>query len=251
MLYFPVKSPLNSAKPPRFNTYKLRKNNPLHFQHLQNLSHLFIPEPLQLPFLSTLTRTLLLTPAESTLAKKGVGAIMVNCTSDEGRASRATIGSRGTSLPSDDACPSVTTLAFAPSASDLRHSCLGLVYPESFSRGALSLPRAKRISHISNHLRTLASLLCRLVQVISFFLNGLRTLCKNTGGVPQLLFTPKALSAGPICHAARAISRSTHSMIDSLSQTVSQAGNSASPKAPDQLVCHLQLKTFNLQLVLP
>src|SRR5437667_387339 len=36
MIYFPVKSFPNSANPSGISRYKIRKNNPLHFQHLRH-----------------------------------------------------------------------------------------------------------------------------------------------------------------------------------------------------------------------
>src|SRR5258707_11903394 len=83
MIYFPVKSLPNSAIPSGFNTYKIRKNNPLHFQHLQNSSDLFILKPLKPPLKSTLTRPLSLTPVQSTLTEnrgRGVGVGLVSLT---------------------------------------------------------------------------------------------------------------------------------------------------------------------------
>src|SRR5882724_2786210 len=55
----------------------------------------------------------------------------------------------------------------------------------------------KCISNLFNRLRTLASLFCRSVQAISFFLNGLRTLYKKHPGVPQLFYIPRRTSEGP------------------------------------------------------
>src|SRR5258706_16068915 len=81
MIYFPVKSLPNSANPPGFNRYKIRKNNSLHFQHLQNFSDLFILKPLKPPLESTLTSHLSLTPLESTLTKnRGRGVVLVSLT---------------------------------------------------------------------------------------------------------------------------------------------------------------------------
>jgi len=78
MIYLPVKSSPNSANPSGFNRYKIRKNNPLHFQHLQNSSDLFILKPLKPPLESTLTRPLSLTPLQSTLTKnRGRGVVLV------------------------------------------------------------------------------------------------------------------------------------------------------------------------------
>src|SRR5258708_5018289 len=81
MIYLPVKSSPNSANPSGFNRYKIRKNNPLHFQHLQNSSDLFILKPLKPPLESTLTRPLSLTPVQSTLTKnRGRGVVLVSLT---------------------------------------------------------------------------------------------------------------------------------------------------------------------------
>jgi len=174
VLYLPVKSSLNSVNPSGFNTYKIRENNPLYFQHLRNFSHLFILKALQLPLESTLTSPLSLTPVESTLTKNRGwrrGVIMVN-QSFGPASSRTRPGS-------------LATLPFTPRASDEGHSCLAL---------RLSLQRAKCISHVSNRLRTL---------------------CEKHRGVPQLLFTPKALSEGPLWNCIRAISRANHSMVNS------------------------------------
>ena len=113
MIYWPVKSFSNSPNPSGFNSYKIRKNNPLYFQHLRNFSHLFILKALKLPVDSTLTRRLSLTPAESTLTKTG---------------------GRG--------------VALVPLTKNARTLAPTL---------SLSLPRAKCICHLSNHLRTLCS----------------------------------------------------------------------------------------------
>src|SRR5438876_1581457 len=59
-------------------------------------------------------------------------------------------------------------------------------------------------SNLFNRLRTLASLFCRSVQAISFFLNGLRTLYKKHPGVPQLFFITRRASEGPQRESARA-----------------------------------------------
>src|SRR6266700_8421849 len=81
MIYFPVKSLPNSANPSGISTYKIRKNNPLHFQHLQNSSDLFILKPLKPPLESTLTSHLFLTPVQSTLTKnRGRGVVLVSLT---------------------------------------------------------------------------------------------------------------------------------------------------------------------------
>src|SRR6267154_3200153 len=80
MIYFAVKSLPNSANPSGFNRYKIRNNNRLHFQHLQNSSDLFILKPLKPPLESTLTRHLSLTPVQSTLTKnrgRGVGVVVL------------------------------------------------------------------------------------------------------------------------------------------------------------------------------
>src|SRR5258707_1080481 len=76
MIYFPVKSFPNSANPSGFNTYKIRKNNPLHFQHLRNPLASVHSKGTSTPADSTLTRPLSLTPVQSTLTKnrgRGVG----------------------------------------------------------------------------------------------------------------------------------------------------------------------------------
>src|SRR5882672_2626719 len=113
MIYFPVRSLSNSANPFGFNTYKIRKNNPLHFQHLQNSSDLFILKPLKPPLESTLTSYLSLTPLESTLTKnRGRGVVLVPLTKN--------------SL-------NFASLLFTPSVS---REGATLVYPESRSQGA-------------------------------------------------------------------------------------------------------------------
>ncbi len=149
MLYFPVKSLPNSANPSGFNTYKIRKNNPLHFQHLRDPFVSAHSKGTSTPADSTLTRPLSLTPLESTLTKnrgRGVGVI----TACPERSMREV---------NQNSAPDFSR---AQSGSPL---LLTLVYPEHFSRGALSLQRAKCISHLSNRLRTFA---------------------RNYGGVPQL-----------------------------------------------------------------
>src|SRR5260221_6445231 len=113
MIYFPVKSFPNSANPSGFNRYKIRKNNPLHFQHLQNSSDLFILKPLKPPLESTLTRPLFLTPVESTLTKnRGRGVVLV---------------------PLIKNSRNLVSLLFTPSVS---HEGATLVYPEHRSQVA-------------------------------------------------------------------------------------------------------------------
>src|SRR5882724_5289828 len=81
MIYFAVKSFPNSANPSGISRYKIRKNNPLHFQHLQSFSDLFIIKPLKPPLKSTLTNHLSLTPVQSTLTKnRGRGVVLVSLT---------------------------------------------------------------------------------------------------------------------------------------------------------------------------
>src|SRR5256885_11735827 len=78
MIYFSVKSFPNSANPSGISRYKIRKNNPLHFQHLQNSFDLFILKPPKPPLESTLTSHLSLTPVQSTLTKnRGRGVVLV------------------------------------------------------------------------------------------------------------------------------------------------------------------------------
>ncbi len=80
MLYFPVRSLPNSANPSGFNTYKIRKNNPLYFQHLRDPLVSAHSKGTSTPADSTLTRPLSLTPLESTLTKnrgEGVGVPLV------------------------------------------------------------------------------------------------------------------------------------------------------------------------------
>ena len=119
MIYFPVKSLPNSANPSGISRYKIRKNNPLHFQHLQNSSDLFILKPLKPPLDSTLTRPLSLTPVESTLTKnrgEGVGVVLVSLTKNSRNLVYPERLSRGASL---FACP---------------ESFLRGVYPRAVSR---------------------------------------------------------------------------------------------------------------------
>src|SRR5258708_33936079 len=81
MIYFPVKSFPNSANPSGFNTYKIRKNNPLHFQHLRNPLASVHSKGTSTPADSTLTRPLSLTPLQSTLTEnggRGAGAPLVS-----------------------------------------------------------------------------------------------------------------------------------------------------------------------------
>src|SRR2546428_10713717 len=69
MIYFPVKSPLNSANPSGISRYKIRKNNPLHFQHLRHHLVSAHSKGTSTPLYSVVTRPLSLTPLESTLTK--------------------------------------------------------------------------------------------------------------------------------------------------------------------------------------
>ena len=69
MLYFPVKSLLNSANLSGISSYKIRKNNPLHFQHLRNALVSADSKGTSTPLDSAVTRPLPLTPLESTLTK--------------------------------------------------------------------------------------------------------------------------------------------------------------------------------------
>src|SRR5882724_957481 len=81
MIYFTVKSLPNSANPSGFNTYKIRKNNPLHFQHLRNPLASVHSKGTSNPADSTLTRPRSLTPLQSTLTKnrgRGVGVALVS-----------------------------------------------------------------------------------------------------------------------------------------------------------------------------
>ncbi len=165
MIYFPVKSFPNSANPSGFNTYKIRKNNPLHFQHLQNSSDLFILKPLKPPLKSTLTRPLSLTPLESTLTKnrgEGVGVVLAGISNQklpEFCLPRASLA-RGHSLLAPRAffegfTPSTArkrphslplfakSKTHLPSFQPLAHSLLKtpgctpiILYPEGFLRGA-------------------------------------------------------------------------------------------------------------------
>ena len=76
MLYLLVKSLLNSANPSGISSYKIRKNNPLYFQHLRDPLVSADSKDTSTPLDSAVTRPLLLTPVESTLTKKqgeGVG----------------------------------------------------------------------------------------------------------------------------------------------------------------------------------
>ena len=83
MLCFAVKSLLNSANPSGISRYKIRKNNPLHFQHLRHPLASAHSKGTSTPLDSAVTRPLSLTPAESTLTKirgRGVGAVLVSLT---------------------------------------------------------------------------------------------------------------------------------------------------------------------------
>src|SRR2546423_5226408 len=101
MIYFPVKSLPNSANPSGISTYKIRKNNPLHFQHLQNSSDLFILKPLKPPLESTLTSHLSLTPVQSTLTSHlSLTPVQSTLTKNRGRGEGVVFG-----IPSDQKLP--------------------------------------------------------------------------------------------------------------------------------------------------
>ena len=71
-----MKSPLHSPNPCSFCTYKIRKNNPLHFQHLRHPLVSADSKDTSTPLDSAVTRPLFLTPLQSTLTKnrgRGVG----------------------------------------------------------------------------------------------------------------------------------------------------------------------------------
>src|SRR5438046_2578524 len=69
MIYFPVKSLPNSANPSGINRYKIRKNNPLHFQHLRHHLVSAHSKGTSTPLDSAVTRPLSITPVQSTLTK--------------------------------------------------------------------------------------------------------------------------------------------------------------------------------------
>src|SRR5437879_13433305 len=69
MIYFPVKSLPNSANPSGINRYKIRKNNPLHFQHLRHHLVSAHSKGTSTPLDSAVTKPLSLTPLQSTLTK--------------------------------------------------------------------------------------------------------------------------------------------------------------------------------------
>src|SRR2546423_14661540 len=78
MIYLPVKSLPNSANPSGISRYKIRKNNPLHFQHLRHHLASAHSKDTSTPLDSAVTRPLSLTPVESTLTKKrGRGVVLV------------------------------------------------------------------------------------------------------------------------------------------------------------------------------
>src|SRR5438445_11575855 len=64
-----MKSPLHSPNPCSFCTYKIRKNNPLHFQHLRDHLVSAHSKGTSTPADSTLTGPLSLTPLQSTPTK--------------------------------------------------------------------------------------------------------------------------------------------------------------------------------------
>src|SRR3989440_1753135 len=81
MIYFPVKSLPNSANPAGINTYKIRKNNPLHFQHLRHHLVSAHSKGTSTPLDSAVTRPLSLTPVQSTLTKnrgRGEGVVLLS-----------------------------------------------------------------------------------------------------------------------------------------------------------------------------
>src|SRR5256885_69484 len=81
MLYLPVKSLPNSANPSGISRYKIRKNNPLHFQHLRHPLVSAHSKGTSTPLDSAVTRPLSLTPAESTLTKnRGRGVVLASLT---------------------------------------------------------------------------------------------------------------------------------------------------------------------------
>ena len=81
MIYFPVESVLNSANPSGISRYKIRKNNPLYFQHLRNPLASVHSKGTSTSADSTLTRPLSLTPLQSTLTEnrgRGAGVALVS-----------------------------------------------------------------------------------------------------------------------------------------------------------------------------
>jgi len=78
MIYFPVKSLPDSANPSGISRYKIRKNNPLHFQHLRHHLVSAHSKGTSTPLDSAVTRPLFLTPVESTLTKnRGRGVVLL------------------------------------------------------------------------------------------------------------------------------------------------------------------------------
>jgi len=73
VIYSPVKSLFNSANPSRISSYKIRKNNPLYFQHLRDPLASADSKATSTPLDSAVTRPLSLTPLESILTKTGEG----------------------------------------------------------------------------------------------------------------------------------------------------------------------------------
>src|SRR5260221_13163315 len=72
-----MKSSLHSPNPCSFCTYKIRKNNPLHFQHLRPSLVSAHSKRTSTPLDSAVTRPLSLTPVQSTLTKnRGRGALL-------------------------------------------------------------------------------------------------------------------------------------------------------------------------------
>src|SRR5256885_11932254 len=66
-----MKSPLHSPNPCSFSSYKIRKNNPLHLQHLRHPLVSAHSKGTSTPLDSAVTRPLSLTPVQSTLTKNG------------------------------------------------------------------------------------------------------------------------------------------------------------------------------------
>src|SRR5438552_8301952 len=64
-----MKSSLDSPNPCSFCTYKIRKNNPLHLQHLRHPLVSAHSKGTSTPLDSAVTRPLSLTPLQSTLTK--------------------------------------------------------------------------------------------------------------------------------------------------------------------------------------
>ena len=74
-----MKSPLHSPNPCSFCSYKIHKNNPLHFQHLRNPLVSADSKATSTPADSTLTGPLSLTPLQSTLTKNRGRGVAIDC----------------------------------------------------------------------------------------------------------------------------------------------------------------------------